>query len=499
MVYKIEIHAEFYMTRSMTTSTMHRPTEEQRGTDRLNTVVVLGLGRQGMAMARFFARRGVRVIASDKRDAGALSSQVDELRALGVTLALGGHPLSLLEEADMLAVSGGVPLTLPIVREAQARGIPVVSDADLTLRYASGPVLGITGSAGKTTTTTLVGLMLQTAGLKVFVGGNIGVPALDRLDALDASTWLVLELSSFQLEVCYRSPHVAGVLNVTPNHLDRHPSMEAYADAKRNIFRYQQPGDLLVLGWDNEWTRRWAKEAVPSGVRVFLFSLEEPVERGAYLRGDRLLVRDGEREWIVCRADEVRLRGRHNLANVLAASAFALAVGVSPDAMAEVARSFTGVPHRLEVVARHKGVLWVNDSIATAPERVVAALRSFEEPIVLLAGGRDKKLPWEEFAREASQRVRWVIAFGEAAPLVERVLAPYVGVETLAGVEVVPDLESAVFRAAEVARTGEVVLLSPGGTSFDAYRNFEERGQHFRELVAQVTGERGGGLGAHPA
>ncbi len=471
------------------TTTIHRSTEEKYPWPR--RVVVLGLGRQGMAMARFFARHHVQVIASDKRDSSALRSQVEELRTLGVTLALGGHPLSLLDQADLLAVSGGVPLTLPIVREAMARGIPVVSDAELTLRYATQPTLGITGSAGKTTTTTLVGLMLEAGGMSVHVGGNIGTPVLDRLDDLGEDVWLVLELSSFQLEVCYHSPHIAAVLNVTPNHLDRHPSMDAYAEAKRNIFRYQNPGDALVLGWDNEWTRRWAQEAVPEGVRVFLFSLEEPVDQGAYLRGERLWVRDGEREQFLCRADEVRLRGRHNLANVLAAAALALAVGVPVEAMAEVARSFTGVPHRLEVVAKHEGVLWVNDSIATAPERVVAALRSFTEPIVLLAGGRDKKLPWDEFARVAAQRVRWVIAFGEAASLVERVLAPYLGTGMLSGVDVVPDLEAAVHRAAEIARPGEVVLLSPGGTSFDAYRNFEERGQHFRTLVAHVVARSG--------
>ncbi|NPA89969.1 MAG: UDP-N-acetylmuramoyl-L-alanine--D-glutamate ligase [Chloroflexi bacterium] len=454
-------------------------------------VVVLGLGRQGMAMVRFFARAGVHVRASDKRDARALADRVAELRDLGVELVLGGHPLSLLDGADMLALSGGIPLTLPIVQEARHRGIPLVSDAELTLRYAVQPTVGITGSAGKTTTTTLVGLMAQRAGWPVQVGGNIGTPLLDRLDALTQDTWLVLELSSFQLELCTHSPHVAAVLNVTPNHLDRHPSMEAYAEAKRNIFRYQQPGDKLILGWDNEWTRGWARRAVPSGVRLFLFSLEEEVPLGTYVRGDRLLLRDGEGEQLLCRVEEIPLRGRHNVANVLAAAAVAGAMGVPVDAIREAVRTFRGVPHRLEEVARHRGVLWVNDSIATAPERVVAALRSFDEPIVLLAGGKDKNLPWDEFARVAGERVRWVIAFGDAGPLVERVLRPYVGRSRIQGVEVVRDLEAAVRRAAAVAQPGEVVLLSPGGTSFDAYQNFEERGEHFRQLVRSLVNEVG--------
>ncbi len=461
-----------------------------RGRDVANQkVVILGLGRQGKALARFFARAGARVVVSDVRPARDLAPDMAELDGLDVTFVLGGHPLSLLDGADLLCLSGGVPPTIPIVEEARRRGIPLSNDTVLTLALSPAPVLGITGSAGKTTTTTLVGLMLQEGGIVAHVGGNIGTPLIDRLDGVNPTDWLVLELSSFQLELCTQSPHVAAVLNVTPNHLDRHPSMEAYAEAKRNIFRYQQPGDLVVLGWDNAWTREWWERAVPAGVRKLAFSLEEPVPEGAYLDGEVLRLRVGQRERVICRAEEVKLRGRHNLANVLAAATLAAVVGVEVDAIAAVARRFTGVPHRLEVVREWKGALWVNDSIATAPERVVAALRSFAEPIVLLAGGRDKKLPWEEFAREAARRVRHVVAFGEAAPLVERVLAPYVnnGASMLEAVECVADLEQAVERAARVVRPGEVVLLSPGGTSFDAYRNFEERGEHFRRLVSALS------------
>ncbi len=452
-------------------------------------VVVLGLGRQGMAMARFFARTGARVVVSDRRSKEALRERVDALARLGVEFALGGHPLSLLDDANMLAVSGGIPLTLAVVREAVRRGIPLVSDAELTLRHSPVPVIGITGSAGKTTTTTLVGEILRLGGKRVQVGGNIGMPVLDRLEELAGDDWLVLELSSFQLELCTRSPRVATVLNLTPNHLDRHPSMEAYAEAKRNILRYQGPGDTVVWNLDDPWTSRWRKEARAagfSGVRHMAFSLKKHTSSGAYLDGDRLMAYLPEAEpSLICRAGEVKLRGRHNVANILAATVIGMAVGVSHEVAGEVARTFQGVPHRLEVVRRWQGILWVNDSIATAPERVVAALRSFEAPIVLLAGGRDKKLPWDEFAREAERRVRWVIAFGEAAPLIEGVLRPHVGVSKgpLAGVERVLDLEEAVRRAAEVARPGEVVLLSPGGTSFDAYENFERRGEHFRRLV----------------
>lgn len=446
-------------------------------------VVVLGLGRQGMAMARFLARCGARVVGTDIRPADALGAVIAELNTLGVEVVAGAHPISLLDGAALVGVSGGVPLTLPIVQEARRRGISLVSDAELTLRHARGPVLAITGSAGKTTTTTLVGRILETDGLDVRVGGNIGTPALEWVPEMGEKEWLVLELSSFQLDLCYRSPRVAGVLNVTPNHLDRHGSMEAYAEAKRNIFRYQRPGDTVVLGWDNAWTRRWWEGAVPEGVRRLAFSLHEPVPEGAYLAGDEVRLRWAGREYTVCRVQDIRLRGRHNVANVLAAVTLAAAAGATVAAMREVVRTFTGVPHRLEEVRVWRGALWVNDSIATAPERVIAALEAFSEPIILIAGGRDKKLPWEPLARVAATRARWVIAFGEAAPLIAEVLAPYVGRARLQGVEQVSDLPTAVAQAAARVQPGEVVLLSPGGTSFDAYTNFEARGEHFRQLV----------------
>jgi len=449
-------------------------------------IVILGLGRQGMSMARFFARAGARVVVSDRRTEEALRHRVEALAPLGVSFSLGGHPLSLLSGADMLALSGGVPLTLPIVEEARKLGIPLVSDAELTLKHAPVPVIGITGSAGKTTTTTLVGEILRRGGKRVHVGGNIGVPVLDRLEDVAKDDWLVLELSSFQLELCTRSPKVATVLNLTPNHLDRHPSMEAYAEAKRNILRYQGEGDTVVWNVDDPWTSRWREEGTFTGVRHMAFGLEKHRYSGTYLEEDRLVAFLPEiGPSLICRADEVKLRGRHNLANILGATAIGMAVGVSHEVAAEIARTFTGVPHRLEEVRRCCGALWVNDSIATAPERVVAALRSFDAPIILLAGGRDKKLPWDEFAREAGRRARRVIAFGEAAPLIEEVLRPYVGMQDglLAGVERVSTLEEAVQRAAALAHPGDVVLLSPGGTSFDAYENFEKRGEHFRALV----------------
>lgn len=471
-------------------------------------VVILGAARQGSATARFFLAAGAQVTVSDARPADQLANVCADLEAFAVQRArmsalrfvLGGHPPELLETADLLCLSGGVSPAIPVVQAAIRRGIPLSNDGKLTLNHCPVPITGITGSAGKTTTTTLVGLMLQAAGYTVHVGGNIGVPLIDRLDQIGAGDKVVMELSSFQLELFDRSPAIAGVLNITPNHLDRHPSMSHYAAAKANILRFQGSGDTCVLGADDSYTGSWlqtgrcqiakgeGQEAVYfplQGARLG-FSLAHEVPTGAYLAGDTLMWRrSGIPDVAICRVHEVRLRGRHNLANILAACCLAGAGGASAAAMRQVATTFGGVEHRLEIVRERGGVLWVNNSISTAPERTMADLRSFDEPIVLLAGGRDKHLPWDECAALIHERVRHVVLFGEAADLIGDALRRYAREAGIALVATTrcADLDCAVSAAAAIVRPGEVVLLSPGGTSFDAYPDFAARGQHFRSLV----------------
>jgi len=489
-------------------------------------VVILGAARQGTAAARFFLAAGAHVTLSDVRPAAELAGVAAALEAFAAAQAsrptlrcvFGGHPSSLLDEADLLCLSGGVSPAIPIVQEAVARGIPLTNDAALTLRYCRAPIVGITGSAGKTTTTTLTGLMLEAAGDTVHVGGNIGTPLLDRLDQVGPGDKVVMELSSFQLELFDRSPAIAGILNITPNHLDRHPSMSHYAAAKANILRFQGAGDFCVLNADDGYTGPWLRsgrcqiaagegqEAVYFPLRAgrLGFSLEAEVEAGAFLGragASAVLIwrQAGQPDALICRAEEVRLRGRHNLANILAACCLAGLAGAPAAAMRQVAITFGGVPHRLEIVREREGVTWVNDSIATAPERTMAALRAFAEPIagrptdqaaaprriVLLAGGRDKHLPWDECAAAIHEHVRHVILFGEAAGLIQAALEKFAadhGREPVAMTRC-NDLAQAVAAAARVAMPGDVVLLSPGGTSFDAYRDFAARGEHFRALV----------------
>jgi len=456
-------------------------------------VVILGLARQGTALARFLAQVGAEVTVSDRQGEAALADYLTELADLPIRYVLGEHPLSLLDKADLLCLSGGVPVDVPIVVEAQRRGIPLSNDAQLFLERCLAPVIGITGSAGKTTTTALVGEMCRVAGMRTWVGGNIGNPLIADLDEIGPDDWVVMELSSFQLEVMTVSPHVAAVLNITPNHLDRHKTMDMYVAAKRNIVAHQKSEDFALLGYDDADTRALALE---TAAHLLWFSGGAEVEDGAFKTNGELTLRLGGVDRVICQASEVQLRGRHNLLNVLAACVLAGVAGVPVEAMQRVVTTFTGVEHRLELVRELNGVQWYDDSIATAPERSLAALRSFQEPIMLLAGGCDKKLPWDEFAAETVRRVYHLVTFGEAGPMIARVVEerlsaasslslPLEGVKggRLEGVTQVETLEEAVEVAVRLARPGEVVLLSPGGTSFDAFRDFAERGDRFKELV----------------
>jgi UDP-N-acetylmuramoylalanine--D-glutamate ligase len=473
-------------------------------------VTIVGAGREGMALVRFLASLGARVTLADTKSAGDLQEELAALAGFDLDFALGGEVPDL--NVDVLFLSPGVPPTAPVVQQAREKGVPISSEPRLFTQLCRAPVVGITGSSGKTTTTALVGEMFKADGKETWVGGNIGFPLTNRLVDGGAPDVAVMELSSFQLELfspCYQgedvererseasrvvslrgwSPHVAAITNITPNHLDRHPSMADYVRAKSFILAFQERDDWAVLNADDAYYEEMVAKSVS---QVATFSLEAPVSRGAFLQGDRLMLRWGDREQKICGASEVELRGRHNLANVLTASCCAAAGGVDVASMRQVAETFAGVPHRLEEVRRWRGVLFVNDSIATTPERAMAALRSFEEPQILLAGGRDKHLPWDRWADLVLDRAKHVVAFGEARPIICRALAEarkrHVANGEDTSVRGCDSLGEAVPLAAELAEAGDVVLLSPGGTSFDAFKDFEARGSAFRDLVAKLSG-----------
>jgi UDP-N-acetylmuramoylalanine--D-glutamate ligase len=448
-------------------------------------VTVIGAAREGTALARFLAETGAKVTLTDVKTQDALP-HLESIRDLSVRLVLGGHPDSILE-ADTIFVSPGVPLELPVLDEARRRGIPLSSETRLFFRLCPAPIIGITGSSGKTTTTAMVGEMLRASGHRTFVGGNIGQPLIGSLRQIARDDKVVVELSSFQLEMLGASPHIAAVLNITPNHLDRHPDMESYIAAKREIIAHQSSSDVAVLGYDDPAAR--GLELACRGAVAF-FSRVDEVGSGTFMRDGTLVLRIGEHSQAICHRSELKLRGAHNLENALAAATVAGFAGATVGAVADVCRTFTGVAHRLEHVRTVAGAAYYDDSIATTPERASAALRSFDEPIVLLAGGRDKHLPWDELADLMLQKVRHLILFGEAANLighaVSEAVARSAGASELRDIESVATLEQAVAAAARVAEPGDVVLLSPGGTSFDAFTDFEERGKRFKKLVRNL-------------
>jgi UDP-N-acetylmuramoylalanine--D-glutamate ligase len=455
-------------------------------------VVVIGAARQGTALARYLSSKGALVILNDQRPCEAMAAvrhtMADLVNSGKVIWVCGGHPLELLDGADLLCPSGGVPLTIPLVREAINRGIPLSNDSQIFLEACPCRTVGITGSAGKTTTTTLVGRMARAAfgEDQVWVGGNIGVPLISALDQIKPEHLAILELSSFQLEIMTHTVNVAAVLNITPNHLDRHASLEAYTAAKARLVELQQAGEPVVLGRDDPGA--WNLRHLAHG-EVFSFGLQRPVAgAGSFVdeRGD-LAWWDGQAAHTLLPRQAISLRGEHNLQNVLAACAIARVVEVPANAMRQAVEGFTGVPHRLELVRRVNGIDWYNDSIATAPERAIADIHSFDEPLVLLAGGRDKNLPWEAFAELVHQRVDHLIVFGEASEKILQAIgetAPGSRPFTLSRCQ---GLEEAVHSAAQVAQPGDVVLLAPGGTSFDDFRDFEDRGEAYRKWVLELT------------
>jgi UDP-N-acetylmuramoylalanine--D-glutamate ligase len=462
-------------------------------------VVILGAARQGLALARWLCKHGAQVVLSDKRSEQELAPAKDTLRDISVGWALGGHPLSLLDKTDMLCLSGGVPTSLPIVEEAIKRGIELSNDTQLFMEAVPCKTVGITGSAGKTTTTTLVGRMAALAmderaashpaggdhAPRSYLGGNIGDPLISYVDSMRPDDIAILEMSSFQLEQMTISPNLAAILNITPNHLDRHGSMEAYTVAKSRILAFQSPDDIAVLGRDDPGA--WGLRGKAKGqLRSFGFSKMDEDAVGTYYEHGLLVLYERHVDIPLLRRDHLQLRGDHNVMNVLAAFAIGHAAAFPLDAMLAAAESFHGVAHRLELVRSQDGVSWYNDSIATAPERTMAAIRSFEEPIVLLLGGRDKNLPWDELAKLVHQRVDHVVVFGEAADKIDRALRAEKAARPFS-MQRVAALREAVAEAARVAQSGDVVLLSPGGTSFDEFKDFEERGEKYKLWVQELS------------
>jgi UDP-N-acetylmuramoylalanine--D-glutamate ligase len=450
-------------------------------------VALIGLGISNMAVARYLTAVGAKVTACDQKNAAELGARYDELVRLQVQFQLGPGYLENLERFDTLFLTPGVPKQLPAFQRAHAAGVSFSSEMNLFFDICRAHIIGITGSSGKTTTTSLLGEMLSAAGYGAHVGGNIGRPLVEIGSELEPRSWAVMELSSFQLELLKRSPEIALITNVTPNHLDIHPTMEDYIQAKSHIFAYQRKDDWAVFNYDNPITRQLAAKA-PG--RVAWFSRQQPVACGACVVDQRIMIALEGTMSQVCHIDEIKLMGQHNVENVLAAITIAALVGCSIGSMHDVVTSFTGVEHRLELVRSAEGISYYNDSKATTPAGAIAALNAFSQPVVLIAGGYDKHLPFDELAPVILQKTKHVVLLGATSDKIAAAIAAAAEMtvgERLPEIEYAKSLDEAVTLAKAAAAPGDVVLLSPACASYDMFNNFEERGHLFRELVCHLT------------
>jgi UDP-N-acetylmuramoylalanine--D-glutamate ligase len=444
-------------------------------------VLVVGLGKSGLSAAMFLRGQGSRVTVSDARSAMALAKEIPALLEAGIMVESGGHGLLTFRRQDLIVVSPGVPMDTPEVKQVVAFGLPVIGELELASRYLKGQVVAITGSNGKTTTTTLVGKIFKDSGLPTQVGGNIGLPVIDLVAQSTAETVNVLEVSSFQLETVEEfHPRIAVILNITPDHLDRHGSFEKYVAAKERIFERQDAKDALVLNGDDRVVQMSAARAKSE---VFWFSGTKAVRRGAF-------VRDGVIVWVekeggvtepVMPVSEVPLKGAHNIENVLAAVCVARLEKVSAESIRASVASFTAVEHRLELVRKLNGVEFYNDSKATNVDATMKAVASFPKGIHLVLGGKDKDSDYSLMAPLLKKRVKAVYTIGSAAEKIERQLH---GVVKMVAAET---MQVAVAEAAKAAVAGDVVLLSPACSSFDQFENYEHRGRVFRQLVNELN------------
>lgn len=435
--------------------------------------VVVGLGRSGVSAARLLVRLEAQVWATDLRSREELGEEEAALSGLPVRFAFGGHPPSVFEEAEVVVTSPGVPSAA-----LRKFGRRIIGEVELAFRCLPVPWAAVTGTNGKSTTTTLIGEMFRSWGKEVFVGGNLGTPACEAVLSGTSYDWAVVELSSFQLETIETfRPEIAALLNVTPNHLDRYADFSEYVNAKLAIFSNQERDDWAVLNMDDPVSRAQAGK-VPS--RVAGFGRGTRPERGVWLEGDRVMSNLDSEEAVVRRSD-VMLRGDHNIENVLAAVAVAQAAGCPAGAVRDALGRFAGLEHRLETVRESRGVLFVNDAKSTTPSATASAIASFEAPVVLIAGGQDKGSDFEALRSQITGKVRAVVAIGQARAGLRRAwegTVPFHESDSLKG---------ALDRAAALARPGDAVLFSPGCPSFDMFRNFEDRGRQFKALVAGLS------------
>ena len=440
-------------------------------------VLVVGLGKSGVASALFLKEQGARVTVSDAKSPDQLREEIPQLLDHGITVETGGHGERTFRGQDLIVVSPGVPFDAPPLVQARALGEPVIGEIELAAQHIPGPIVAITGSNGKTTTTTLAGEILAAGGIPTLVGGNIGTPAISLVGQAKPETAVVLEVSSFQLEtIATFRPKIGVILNITPDHLDRHRTFQAYTEAKARIFENQQASDFAVLNEDDATCRTLGNR---SRAQLFWFSRKKEVSRGAWVKDGQILFRDGQAQREIMLVNEIPLKGAHNVENILGAICAGALMGCEPAKIREAIQNFKAVEHRLEYVATVKGVEYYNDSKATNVDATIKALESFPKNIHLILGGKDKGSDYTVLNGLLRERVKRVYTIGAAAGKIE---------SQIKGAEVVHSetLENAVRRASAVAQPGDIVLLAPACASFDQFQSYNHRGRVFKEIVGNL-------------
>lgn len=443
---------------------------------------VMGIGRRsGVPLIKFLLRHGATVTAFDRKNLEQLENVLNELEGLDVEYILGGDYLTKLHGYDLLFKTPIMRPDLPELQDAILEGAVLTSEIELVFDLVKAQITGITGSDGKTTTTSLVNAVLSHAGRRTYLGGNIGQSLIEQVESIPADASVVLELSSFQLMPMQQSPHVSVITNLSPNHLDVHTSYQEYIHAKANIWRYQSAGDYIILNFDDELTKAMATRV--SSQAVF-FSRRSEVPVGVFLQEDRLIARYNGKDEVICSVNDLHLRGAHNWENVAAAAAACLVQGVSAREIGEAVVSFTAVEHRIEFVREVDGVKYYNDSIASSPTRTIAGLQAIGGDIVLIAGGSDKNTPFDELALEIVDRVRSVALIGKTADKIAKAIEDAEKERNQIIIKCyLPTLEAAVHWCREQSQAGSSVMLSPACASFDMFRDFEDRGNQFKAIV----------------
>jgi UDP-N-acetylmuramoylalanine--D-glutamate ligase len=442
-------------------------------------VLVVGLGKSGVASALFLKSRGARVTVSDSKPEAELRDEILLLLEHGITVETGGHGDRTFRGQDLIVVSPGVPVDAPQLVQARNLGEPVIGEIELAAQFLAGPIVAITGANGKTTTTSLAGEIVAAGKFSTLVGGNIGTPAISLVDQAGPATWTVLEVSSFQLETIVEfRPRLAVILNITPDHLDRHKTFDNYVNAKARIFENQRSDDFAVLNADDPTAAALSDR---TRAQLFWFSRKKEIDKGAFVRGTHIYFRDDHHEREILPLADVPLKGGHNLENVLAGAVIGMLVGCQPEQIRQAVRNFKAVEHRLEFVAKVAGVDYYNDSKATNVDATIKALESFPANIHLILGGKDKGSDYTVLHELLRQRVKRVYTIGAAAAKIES------QIQVAAEIEHAETLDNAVRRASESAAAGDVILLAPACASFDQFQSYEHRGRVFKEIVHSLA------------